>query len=557
MEKSNNRNILDHTNSLILALMVKVLFWFSAPLVGLSLLRVPTLGFLPVMGLHIFLGLWISVTYFFRKKVSYNFKALAIVSIFFLIGIGGMITHMKVIYAIPGFILGVVFSSIFFGRSGTKRLQLLQIITLSFFVGLYRDKLNLPQEIFELISYAIIFNAYVIYAIDNLKEKFIIVINDLEQKEHKLSDALDSKARFLTLMGHEIRTPLNGIILSNNELKDIQGEKKKYVDIIDNGGKSLLSIVNDILDITRMETGKMKLSKAPFDFNKLLNDLSEHYTFQAKSKEIEFRLEKRLKSTFYNSDHQRIEQVLRNLLNNSIKFTDSGGIRLEVEELEDQIVKINITDTGIGIDKEKSNIIFEDFEQENADTSLSYGGTGLGLGIVKRIVKLLGGEIEVYSMKNEGTVVEVKFPLAHADEGNDVNEPINSTTFKEALDHSILIVEDHTVNVMLMDNILRKFGFKDIDSSANGKDCLKKLEKKRYDLILMDIRMPLINGLEATKSIRGGSGKNKDVPIIGVSANAFDDDLKQALDIGMNDYLKKPIDISQFYIKIKKILNLS
>ena len=371
-----------------------------------------------------------------------------------------------------------------------------------------------------------------------------------------LQEALKAKSRFLALMSHEIRTPLNGIILGSNEIGDIGEENQRYLDIIKKSGTSLLSVVNDILDISKLEVQKFNLVEKVFSLQELLKSLKSTYTLITEQKGIEFKLINDLQHSNFVGDSIRIEQILKNLLNNSVKFTSKGSITLSVSEGDSGFVEFRIVDTGIGVNEDKLEHIFAEFEQEEVNTSIDYGGTGLGLSIVKKIVELMEGTVDFTSVKEKGTSVVIKIPMSSSNATIEKDVKQIKKSFIGAEGVAVLIAEDDPTNTFLLKSLLVKLGLTNVVCVVNGQECLDQLEQAHFDLLLLDIRMPVLDGLATTQLIRKSDKSFKDIPIIGASANAFIEDKEAALKIGVNDYIMKPIQRSLLFEKIDNLLQL-
>lgn len=360
--------------------------------------------------------------------------------------------------------------------------------------------------------------------------------------------ANNAKSEFLANMSHEIRTPLNTIIgyeylLDNTEL----GSKQRgYVDKIGVAAKNLLAIINQILDFSKIEAGRLLLDNAPFDLQTVVNDLYDMISIEAQRKNLALNFEVHDKvPRFLTGDITKLKEVLLNLLSNAIKFTHQGSIRLNVElveEVEQQVtLRFTVADTGIGITLENHSAIFEAFTQENASTSRKYGGTGLGLAICKRIVELMHGEIMVESQVGKGSVFvfTAKFDVAEAApelSGTERKPGSLADIFNEKC---ILVVEDNLINLHMTREILENMGF-EVDMADSGFAAVEKVTRKNFDAVLMDVRMPVMDGYEATRRIRKQEGNSP--PIIALSADAVEGVAEKAITSGMNGFLTKPLD---------------
>lgn len=377
--------------------------------------------------------------------------------------------------------------------------------------------------------------------------------------------ANSAKSEFLANMSHEIRTPLNTItgytyLLENS---DLNSKQKEYADKIDMAAKNLLGIINEILDFSKIEARRMTLELVDFDLFRILDDLCGMVGFEAQRKGIKLDLNiKPGVPQYIKGDPVRLKQVVLNLLANSVKFTHEGSIDILVELLgkdQNQVsLRFSVTDTGIGIPEEQKKSLFEVFTQGDASTSRKYGGTGLGLAICKRMVELMGGYISVESEIGKGSTFSFTANFAIADSipiKQEEGEIARLTRIFEK--KKILLIEDNLINLQMTKEILDQLGF-DTDTAENGFIALQRVEQKCYDAILIDIRMPEMDGYETTRRIRALQD-TENLPIIALSADAVEGVAEKAKAAGMNGYLTKPlnplklIDILKSYIEIEAI----
>jgi signal transduction histidine kinase len=372
------------------------------------------------------------------------------------------------------------------------------------------------------------------------------------------SKTVESKNDFLAKMSHDIRTPLNAIIGMNYIATTQVEETEPVMDSlirIDTSAKYLLNILNDVLDMSKIESGKMELNLAEFRMDNLLTTLCTIVETQSKEKDIQFTMKIDPQVTgYYLGDALHINQILMNLISNALKFTsENGHISVDVESQEriadTQYIRFSVTDDGIGMTEEFMKNIFSPFTQDGADISHKYGGSGLGLSIVKNFVDMMGGTIRVHSKKDEGSTFTILLPLKMIDKPvAEQKKPIEIVDESILVGKRILLVEDNAINMMIAKKILMMLKMT-VEEVVNGKLALELFEAKPagyYSIIVTDIRMPEMDGYELTTHIRNSKHPDASmIPIIAMSANAFDEDIKKSLAQGMNAHLKKPIDVAE------------
>jgi PAS domain S-box-containing protein len=373
-------------------------------------------------------------------------------------------------------------------------------------------------------------------------------------------DAVQSKQQFLSNMSHEIRTPMNAIIgFTKVVLKTKLSEKQiEYLNAIKLSGDALIVLIDDILDLAKVDAGKMTFEKVPFKMNASLTAML--HLFEPKIQEKNLRLIKEIDSSINKiliGDPVRLHQIVLNLISNAVKFTSKGnisiGINLIHQDALTQTISFKISDTGIGIPETKLKTIFENFQQASSGTSRIYGGTGLGLAIVKQLVESQNGTIDVQSEVMAGSTFEfvLTFDKVSDDYEIEIEESLETREIQQI---KVLVVEDIKLNQLLMKTLLDDFGFTH-EIAANGKIAIEKLEENKFDIILMDLQMPEMNGFEATEHIR--TVLNLQIPIVALTADVTTVDVEKCKAVGMNDYISKPVDENELYSKIVSIVKKS
>lgn len=369
------------------------------------------------------------------------------------------------------------------------------------------------------------------------------------------------KSFFLSNISHELRTPLNAIIGLSKSIEDkIKDDKtRKDLEVIQYSSLGLLSSIDSILDYSKMEKKELKLEFKPFDLFKLLEEIQTNMSVRAKDKNLDFNFEKAADlPEVLLGDLSRTRQILNHILDNAIKFTAKGSVTFNVggQKQEGNIfrLKVSVRDTGVGIKKEKLSRIFASFIQEQIDDKRKFGGFGLGLCIVKELVYQYNGQLDIQSTQGEGTTVHLSIDFLIVEEKRQSKQKITHTDIPQKI-CNILVVEDNPVNQLVMKSILKKWPSTTFDTAANGLLALEKLKESTFDLILMDLQMPEMDGYEATLAIRKGEcGENYvNIPIIAVTADATDKAKNKVFEVGMDDYTTKPIDSDELYTKAKEL----
>ncbi|HWU62919.1 MAG TPA: ATP-binding protein [Ensifer sp.] len=393
---------------------------------------------------------------------------------------------------------------------------------------------------------------------------FEAMANDLASAYNAADAGNRAKSQFMATMGHEIRTPLNAILGTAEllELSDISTDVRGNIQTIRSSGEALLEILNEILDYSKIEYGKLEIEMRPVNLAELSRTVIDIMASRAKERRNALVLDMpdRLQHPWIKSDPTRLRQIILNLVSNAIKFTDNGTVTLRVRELSGsngrQSLRIEVQDTGIGIDEAGRRKLFKPFSQVDASISRRFGGTGLGLTISKEIAERLGGRMGVESEMGRGSMFWLEMRV-EATEAPDAAPPYERPTgFAPLGSLKVLLVEDNKVNQQLALRFLERLGQK-ADLAVHGREAVEAAATKRYDLILMDMQMPVMDGIEAARAIRGGDGPSRQSPIIAMTANASDDDRDACLKAGMDGFEPKPITLKRLHGVLAHVAELA
>jgi signal transduction histidine kinase/CheY-like chemotaxis protein len=454
----------------------------------------------------------------------------------------------------------LIFLSIYISNYLTKDIELLTTDISNYIKSNFKDKSISTSKKSTIREVDFLLKSYIV-----LKEKLTDNIEFLEQATDRANKSATFKTQFLANMSHEIRSPLNGVIGMLNMLKtkSLSNKQLEYVEIAEHSADHLLGLVNMILDHSKMEAGKMKLEQYPINLKKELSKLIRLFEYRIKDKNIElhFIFDDAIVNNIL-GDNLRLQQVLINLLDNAIKFTPKGDVRLEVKLLNIvdgvQYLGFNVMDSGIGIDANKTEQLLLAFEQEDLSITRKYGGTGLGLTISNQLIQLMGGtKLNIMTLKNGGSSFNFEIPfMLNFNEVYLENAENNMDSKQHIIISRTLIVEDNIINQKVLNKLLEKINIKS-DIANNGKEAVLLYQENDYDMIFMDLHMPEMDGFEATAKIKSSLKYQKlSTPIIAVTASAFDEDKVKAISNGMDDFITKPIVSKNLEETIIKQLNL-
>jgi len=376
----------------------------------------------------------------------------------------------------------------------------------------------------------------------------------LEQALTVVEESLRAKGEFLAVISHEIRTPMNGVLGMAQLLlmTQLTAEQQGYAETIRSSGEVLLALINDILDLSKMESGKVTLDTRPVDVRAVVNEVTQLLSGQAQEKKLALRSDIAPEvPSWLRGDATRLKQIFLNLVGNAIKFTHKGSVRVEVVTMDNGgWLECRVKDTGIGIPPDRVGRLFEKFSQVDSSITRRYGGTGLGLAICKRLVEGMGGTITVESKHYQGTTFTFRIPAIPSEAPREGRRPPQVGP-RPVMHARILLVEDNPVNQMLAMSMLQKLGAS-ADLAKDGAEAVEKVTAGAYDLILMDLQMPRMDGLTATRAIRA-TGGIRQPRIVALTANAMDSDREACLEAGMDDFLSKPFQASELQEKLDAV----
>ena len=387
---------------------------------------------------------------------------------------------------------------------------------------------------------------------ESLESKVEERTKELKKKAKELEELSKYKSEFLARMSHEIRTPMNAIIGYVEILQEcnLSDEEHEHLQIIYNSSEALLTVINDILDFSKIEAGMMNIENVPFSISSIIKDVRNMFTKTADDKGLELILSDNcFDENWFKGDPHRLRQILINLTGNALKFTESGFVKLELD-LEDSKFSINVIDSGIGIQTDKIEQVFNSFSQAEGSITRNYGGTGLGLPISRNLAELMGGILTAKSNIGEGSTFSLSLNLERTEATIKVDK--KSTIIPWTTTPEVLLVEDNLVNQKLALKTLTRLNCK-VTTALNGEEAIDQINKAPFDLVLMDCQMPVLDGLTATRRIRKDPKWAK-LTIIAFTANATTEEIAECYECGMNDYISKPFKKEQFVEKLAKWL---
>lgn len=418
----------------------------------------------------------------------------------------------------------------------------------------------LPQglnDIYIIINCLVILMAHIYFhavLYGNLRESELL--------SERLAEVAETKSNFLSTMSHELRTPLNSVIgIAGLLIHDnANARQKEQLDVLKFSAEGLLTLINDILDVNKLGSGKFELENAPFHLERLLNGIAQGMMFKIEEKSLDFKLEidERVRGKNFFGDSARLSQVLYNLIGNAIKFTEKGKVSIQVNiltSIDDKFnIRFQVEDSGIGISESQQKLIFEPFQQAAANTTRKFGGTGLGLSIVKQLVEQFGSEIKLESSPGSGSIFYFDLLLKEAPEVQKVLQETISVEQHDLSNLKIMLAEDNMMNIFFMKQLFKRWNIT-ADIAENGEEVLELLENNNYDVILMDMHMPVLDGMETAMRIRQATDPVKaNTYIIALTASVSDQIQTRIKNHGMNDYLPKPFQLEDLHERLVKRL---
>ena len=555
------------------------------PTLAGSLYRIVDIGWQPVMTLHVSITIVILLTTIFRKMLAFHIRAVLLISIYLLVSIGGYVNLGLMGGGIPFSIFCIFLAVSLYGyKGGFITLGIIIFTTLLTAYGFLQEILSIEDVIdyhkkgstwIGVIVTLSFLSVTGIALIGSFQSELAKMMIKLDKANEELDNAYQienkkniEKTNFLSTMSHEIRTPLNGILGVAQLMKEsnLNKEQMSLIKTVINSGNILLGLLNNILDMNKIESGKIYLDYTPVKFLDLVEKTVQTFDYEVRNKDLdllkEFEIDPNL---VVKSDRVRLQQIIVNLIGNAIKFTKEGHVKIacskiyvsneKITDKKDITIRLSVSDTGKGIEYNQISNIFDVFQQEDSSITREFGGSGLGLTITKNIIELMGGSIEVSSQVNRGTKFDVYIPFDVDESHNSNNKVANSSKdgSKSKRNLKILLVEDNSVNALIFIALLEKEGHT-VDHAENGKIAVDNIMKKKYDIVFMDIHMPILDGVEATKLVRNKYSMDI-LPIVGLTADAFSDRHTLFRQAGMNDVVTKPFSKDEINFVIDNLFS--
>jgi signal transduction histidine kinase/CheY-like chemotaxis protein/HPt (histidine-containing phosphotransfer) domain-containing protein len=541
------------------------LLWLSAaavPALFLSLLRIMTFGWLPVMGLHIAVVAALVAVTAARRRAPYYLRTITVVAVCFLAGVGGHLTFGSP-NALVFFISASIMAAVFFGeRVGIAVIGLSAVTLMGIYFGISTELLPALHAAPNPMRYgtwlantgvAVVSAIGPLIAVSRYRQYL-----DLERR--RAETANEAKSDFLAMMSHELRTPLTAIlgIADLLMIDPLPPEQRGRVERIVNAGHLLLGLLNDVLDFSKIEAHRLQIERIPFSPRELIGELYEFYLPLAMQKGLELRVETAADlNEALVGDPARLTQVLHNLLNNAIKFTEHGRVVIQVSQADSPLgvtsLRVDVADTGIGLSPGQQANLFEPFTQANSGVSRRYGGTGLGLAISRRLVELMGGDIGIASAEGAGATFSFTVPVG-LDRSAKVAGPADIFTpaRKGAAALRLLVVEDNEATRYLLTTMLTRWGYR-VESAEHGALALAAVQARSFDAVLMDMQMQVMDGPTATRAIRALPGDVAKIPIIALTADIASGHRATYMEAGIDAIMGKPVDWAELAARLERI----
>lgn len=545
-------------------LMLRAFVVTTLPLLALSLLRVFEYGWMPIMGVHILIVGALAGAYAVRQRLTTEFKASLLIGSLVTVAIMTMARNHDQIYATPFTLIAILVTMTLFQ---VRAAALVMLATVSLQLGyVYHETGTISTQELLLTMASPLMGTVVVFILNEFRSLLAGLVEQLQAQNAELeraraeaSEASQAKSSFLASVSHDLRTPMNGILgavtLIQARQAGLDAEQRQHVSVIGASARALLELLNELLDLSRIEAGRLKLELVPVDLRALLEEVYGLMVILADQKQLGLNVVCPSDLPRVITDPARLRQILQNLVGNAVKFTDQGQISVAVEQVSrdgDQIgLRFTVRDTGIGVAEHQWPRLFERFEQADPSISRRFGGTGLGLAICRRLVELLDGEIGVEGAPGQGTAFWftlgcVVAPAEAAPRGvTRLAAPPEAQPTRPASPDSrrLLVADDSELNQVVLVGLLKLLGQDRVVCVGDGEAALARLSQEPFDLVLMDVQMPLLDGLEATRRVRRGEAGLADraLPIIAVTASAHERDAARCLEAGMSDLLIKPI----------------